>query len=106
MKKLQHLLGRASGRHPVRTPVALFLALASAVSLWFSAAPRAIAAPPMMCMVCHKHVVTLSVPCGSAAYHRHIDHGDAAGACGATTSNTFLDPLKPSRVQPDQPQQQ
>ena len=36
---------------------------------------------PDQCTVCHKHTATLTLECGSLEYHRHLDHGDTAGAC-------------------------
>ena len=33
------------------------------------------------CTLCHKHSTTLSLPCNSTEYQRHLDHGDAIGAC-------------------------
>jgi hypothetical protein len=106
MKKLHRFTVSTPNRLMIRTPVLLLLVAASAISIWFAIVSTGMAAPPMMCTVCHKHVATLSLPCGGIAYRRHKDHGDPDGACGATTSNTFLDPLKPSRTQPNQPQQQ
>ena len=33
------------------------------------------------CTVCHKHTTTLTLPCNSIEYRRHLDHGDSAGVC-------------------------
>src|ERR1700759_572614 len=106
MKQFLEFTGSTRKNVIIRTPVFLLLANASAVSLWFALAPRAVAAPPMMlCPVCHKHIATLMLPCGSAAIRRHLDHGDPAAACGATSSNTFLDPVKPASKQQQQQNQ-
>jgi len=34
------------------------------------------------CQVCHKNLVTLTLPCDSTEYFRHLDHGDKQGVCG------------------------
>jgi len=34
------------------------------------------------CQVCHKGLVTLTLPCDGTEYARHLDHGDKTGACG------------------------
>ncbi len=34
------------------------------------------------CQVCHKHALTLTLPCDSLEYRRHLDHGDTPGVCG------------------------
>ena len=36
---------------------------------------------PVDCVVCHKGTTTLTLPCNSFEHRRHLDHGDAAGAC-------------------------
>ncbi len=33
------------------------------------------------CSVCHKRMTTLILPCNSLEFQRHMDHGDAVGAC-------------------------
>ena len=33
------------------------------------------------CTVCHKHTQTITLPCSSMDYRRHLDHGDSIGAC-------------------------
>ncbi len=37
---------------------------------------------PSLCGLCHKRQQTLSLPCESAEYKRHIGHGDFADRCG------------------------
>ena len=37
--------------------------------------------PPTQCTVCHKHTATLSLPCNSLEYQRHLGHGDTQGPC-------------------------
>ena len=36
---------------------------------------------PNGCTVCHKHTTSLTLPCNSLEYRRHLDHGDTPGAC-------------------------
>jgi hypothetical protein len=36
---------------------------------------------PDQCTVCHKHTTTITLPCNSMEYRRHLDHGDSVGAC-------------------------
>jgi hypothetical protein len=38
-------------------------------------------AGPEQCTVCHKHTTTITLPCNSMEYRRHLDHGDSVGAC-------------------------
>jgi hypothetical protein len=33
------------------------------------------------CQVCHKHTLTLTLPCDGTEYRRHLDHGDTPGVC-------------------------
>ena len=33
------------------------------------------------CTVCHKRTTTITLPCNSLEYRRHLDHGDTPGAC-------------------------
>ena len=33
------------------------------------------------CTICHKGVQTLTLPCNSLDYRRHLDHGDTLGTC-------------------------
>ena len=33
------------------------------------------------CTVCHKHITTITLPCNSLEYRRHVDHGDTEGPC-------------------------
>ena len=33
------------------------------------------------CTVCHKHTATLTLPCNSLEYQRHLGHGDTEGPC-------------------------
>jgi hypothetical protein len=37
--------------------------------------------PVAECEVCHKHATTLTLPCDSMEYRRHLDHGDTEGPC-------------------------
>jgi hypothetical protein len=37
------------------------------------------------CTVCHKRTQTLTLPCNSMEYRRHLDHGDTLGACPPST---------------------
>ena len=34
-----------------------------------------------LCVICHKRQVTITLPCDSLEYLRHLDHRDAIGAC-------------------------
>jgi hypothetical protein len=40
-----------------------------------------LAAPSGECTVCHKRTQTLTLPCDSLDYQRHLDHGDTVGPC-------------------------
>src|ERR1043165_5353955 len=105
MNTVHRILRSATSSSRVRIPLAFFLAAVSGLTFWFATAPQTQAAPPPMCTVCHKRVTSITVPCFGAAYRRHKDHGDTDGAGGATTSNSFLSPLKPASKN-QQPQQQ
>ncbi|HEV3410142.1 MAG TPA: hypothetical protein VG095_07600 [Chthoniobacterales bacterium] len=60
------------------------VALASS-AFWFATAPLAQAQDGVTnCQVCHKRSQTLTFPCSSLEYRRHLDHGDAMGACMVT----------------------
>ena len=37
------------------------------------------------CVVCHKHTMTITLPCNSMEYRRHLDHGDSVGASPSGT---------------------
>lgn len=82
MKKLQSIVNSPLRNQAVRTPVLILLTAASAVMVWFSAAPTGRADPT--CTVCHKRTQTLVLICGSLDYRRHKDHGDPDGPCAAT----------------------
>ena len=43
---------------------------------------------PNECTVCHKRTATLTLPCNSLEYQRHLGHGDTAGPC----------PLQPNKL--------
>jgi hypothetical protein len=79
MKKLVSLRNRAK---PMAATVAFLTAATLAVAFWFSTTPSGIA--QAQCTVCHKRTQTLTFPCASLDYRRHLDHGDTMGACRVT----------------------
>jgi hypothetical protein len=84
-------------KHSVRTPLALFLVVASTVTFWFATAPEARATTVQLC---HKKTQTISVIFGSLTWRRHKDHGDPDGPCSTTTAAHFLKPARPAGRQP------
>ncbi len=79
MKKLVSLGNRAK---PIAASVAFMTAAATlAVAFWFST-PSGVAQGS--CPVCHKRTQTLTFPCASLDYRRHLDHGDPPQACPVT----------------------
>jgi hypothetical protein len=79
MKKLVSLGNRV---RPVAASVAFATAATLAVAFWFSTVPTGNA--QAQCTVCHKRTTTLTFPCASLDYRRHLDHGDTMGACNMT----------------------
>ncbi|HEX8680492.1 MAG TPA: hypothetical protein VF683_11055 [Chthoniobacterales bacterium] len=79
MKKLISLGNRV---RPVAASVAFMTAATLAVAFWFATSPSGMA--QAQCQVCHKRTQTLSFPCASLDYRRHLDHGDRMGACDVT----------------------
>jgi hypothetical protein len=79
MKKLVSLSNRV---RPVVASVAFMTAATLAVAFWFSTSPSGMA--QASCTVCHKRRDTLTFPCASLDYRRHLDHGDTMGACQIT----------------------
>ena len=79
MKKLVSLGNRAK---PVAAALAFMGAATLAAAFWFASSPSGIA--QASCQVCHKRTQTLTFPCASLDYRRHLDHGDAMGACPVT----------------------
>jgi hypothetical protein len=67
---------------PLSTPISFLVATILAAGFWFTTA-RGVAGEPG-CAVCHKRTTTLTFPCNSLEYRRHLDHGDPNGACGVT----------------------
>jgi hypothetical protein len=39
------------------------------------------------CTVCHKRTQTITLGCNTLEYRRHLDHGDAMGACAVTPTD-------------------
>jgi hypothetical protein len=79
MKKLVSLGQRV---RPLAASVAFATAATLGVAFWFSTSPTSVA--QASCPVCHKRTTTLTFPCASLDYRRHIDHGDPPTACGVT----------------------
>ena len=80
MKNIVALTGRKS----IVTPLALTLLGALAGTFWFATSQVALAGVEPTCTVCHKRSQTLTYPCNSLEYRRHLDHGDPMGACAVT----------------------
>ena len=68
----------AVGVHPI---VAEYLGDGSSFSGSVSSAINEEILPTSSCIVCHKHTTTLTLPCNSMEYRRHLDHGDTLGPC-------------------------
>jgi hypothetical protein len=79
MKKLVSVVTRAK---PIAASAAFVIAATLAAAFWFASSPAGMA--QATCTVCHKRTTTLTFPCASLDYRRHIDHGDAMNACGVT----------------------
>lgn len=79
MKKLVSL---GNGAKPVAASLAFVTAATLAVAFWFTTIPASVA--QAQCTVCHKRRDTLTFPCASLDYRRHLDHGDTMGACAVT----------------------
>lgn len=69
---------------PVSTRALLLLAMAFAAAFLFLTSREGFAGSNN-CVVCHKRTQTLTLPCNSLEYRRHIDHGDPMTACAATS---------------------
>jgi len=82
MKKLVSLGNRAT---PVAASVGLMVAVTLAVAFWFTTTPSGQA--QAQCTVCHKRTQTLTFPCNSLDYRRHLDHGDPMSACNVTPTD-------------------
>ena len=81
MNKLRVLGTRKS---PLQTTIGFGIVALAVVTFWFSTSPSGLAGPTQTCTVCHKMSQTLSFPCDSFDYRRHLDHGDQMGACQVT----------------------
>lgn len=79
MKTLVSLRNRV---RPIAASVAFMTAATLAVAVWFTSTPTGVA--QASCEVCHKRTTTLSFPCASLDYRRHLDHGDTMGRCMIT----------------------
>jgi hypothetical protein len=77
MKKLLLVTAR-----PIATPIGFIMIAMLAAAFWFVTSPTGLAQAP--CTVCHKKTQTLSFPCNSIEYQRHLGHGDTMNACAVT----------------------
>ena len=85
MKKIVAVNGRKS----IAASIAVMLLGTLAGAFWLATTPSGLAqdgapTPPPQCSVCHKRLQTLTFPCNSLEYRRHLDHGDAQRACEVT----------------------
>jgi hypothetical protein len=62
----------------------LLVAILSA-TFWIVSA--AAGGSPTDCTVCHKRTQTITLGCNTLEYRRHLDHGDAMGACAVTPTD-------------------
>ncbi len=84
MKKLDAIAARTRS---LGTPAGLTLIAILAVAFWFSTGLAQDGDGVSTCTVCHKRTQTLSFPCNSLDYRRHLDHGDTMGACAVTPTD-------------------
>jgi hypothetical protein len=74
----------AFGKQLIKTSGLFFIPSVLGIAFWLVTSSTGVAGPNM-CDVCHKNATTLTFACNSLEYRRHIDHGDPAHACGATS---------------------
>ena len=79
---MKKLIAVAAQQRSIATPIGLIILMALAVAFWFSASQGL--AQGTNCTVCHKRTTTLTFPCSSLDYRRHIDHGDPMRPCDVT----------------------
>ena len=78
MKKLA-----IAGRSTTTASVSLLVLTTLAGAFWLATSPAGLAQGDG-CSVCHKRTQTISFPCNSLEYRRHLDHGDPMGPCAVT----------------------
>lgn len=80
---MKTLLLAARSRSRLVTPLGLIILATLAVAFWMSTSSSGLAQEPQ-CSVCHKRTQTLTFPCNTLDYQRHLDHGDPMNACAVT----------------------
>ena len=81
---MKKLIASGIGTKTLKLYAGLGVGASLALAFWFATSPSALAQEGGTCQVCHKRSQTLSFPCNSLEYRRHLDHGDGMGACSVT----------------------
>jgi hypothetical protein len=73
------------------TPALLSMLGCLALGYAFATTSTGVAQGNGPCQVCHKQRQTLTLPCQSSAFERHLSHGDTAGPCTASQTRNTTD---------------